>query len=356
MKFNHSRYTRLCISGKHYSRPGLLELCEQKRDTTGLPEWETAFYRFIREWLNDKKHLMVKTSGSTGKPRNTKVSKSAMLRSAFNTLGFFGLTPGQSALLCLSCNFIAGKMMVVRALAGGLNLVPVPVTGTPLSNIEKRIDFAAMTPLQMSNELNASPRRTRYLKTVILGGSPTGKELNQKLQNEPFQAWETYGMTETLSHIAVRPINGPGTNAFFTPLENVTLDTSNRGCLIIDAVGITNGPLETNDLVEFNERQEFRVKGRIDNIINTGGVKVSPEEIEARISDLIHQPFFISSLPHPLLGRELVLVVEQKPDNETTLLENIKMKLPSYHAPREIIIKNPFPRTETGKIKRNADL
>jgi O-succinylbenzoic acid--CoA ligase len=136
----------------------------------------------------------------------------------------------------------------------------------------------------------------------------------------------------------------------------VTLDISNRGCLVINAAGITNGPLETNDLVEFNERKEFRIKGRIDKIINTGGIKVSPEDIETRISGLIHQPFFISSRPHPSLDRELVLVVEQQPDNATNLLENIKKKLPPHHAPKTIIIKNPIPRTETGKIKRNAEL
>lgn len=356
MNFNHFHYNELTISGITYNRPGLLALCEQKRDTPDVPEWETAFYEFIHEWLNDNEHLVVKTSGSTGKPARVKVSKSAMLWSAFNTIDFFGLTAGQTALLCLSCNFIAGKMMVVRALAGRLNLVPVPVSGTPLRKLARTVDFAAMTPLQMSNELNASPRRTHYLKTVILGGSTTSNELSQKLQYERFQAWETYGMTETLSHIAVRAINGIETNAFFRPMKNVTLDINNRGCLVINAAGITNGPLETNDLVEFNERKEFRIKGRIDNIINTGGIKVSPEDIETRISGLIHQPFFISSRPHPSLGRELVLVVEQQPDNATNLLENIKKKLPPHHAPKKIIVKNPIPRTETGKIKRNAEL
>jgi O-succinylbenzoic acid--CoA ligase len=180
-------------------------------------------------------------------------------------------------------------------------------------------------------------------------------------------------MTETLSHIALKPVNGnetsvdyPGrvspinrnklsdfNNNFFMPLKNVRVFTDERNCLVVDAVGITTQPVVTNDIAEINENGTFRIKGRIDNIINTGGIKVLPEEIEQRLAGLIPEPFYISSRPHPSLGNEVVLVVPRKPDNVEALLQHLKTILPPYQAPKDVVVKQPFRMTESGKIKRD---
>jgi O-succinylbenzoic acid--CoA ligase len=184
-------------------------------------------------------------------------------------------------------------------------------------------------------------------------------------------------MTETLSHIALKPVNGNEKspdyspinrgrlsdiknklytnekNSFFTPLKNVHVFTDDRNCLVVDAAGITNQPVVTNDIAEIKENGTFRIKGRIDNIINTGGIKVSPEEIEQRLSGLIPEPFYISSRPHPSLGNEIVLVVPRKPDNIDALLQHLKTILPPYQAPKVVVVKQPFRMTESGKIKRD---
>jgi O-succinylbenzoic acid--CoA ligase len=352
MQYNPSKYNTLTITNTTYGQKALKQLCNEKLSLPETEEWERTLYQFILEWLDAKPFVYVKTSGSTGKPKIIEVSKSAMLRSAFNTIDFFKLTAGQSALLCLSCHYIAGKMMVVRAFAGQLNLVPVPVSGHPLAHLSGEVDFAALTPLQMSNELDAHPDKTALLKTIILGGSATGEELSEKLQNLTSEVWETYGMTETLSHIALRAVNGKRKEAHFTPLKNVLLSIDPRGCLIINAQGITDSPVTTNDLAGIRSDGKFRIRGRYDNVINTGGIKVSPEEIESNIAAILNQPFFVSSVPHAKLGQQLVLVVEKHPEDAAKLLEMIKEALPRYHAPKKIIVMNPLPRTDNGKIKR----
>jgi O-succinylbenzoic acid--CoA ligase len=355
MHIDYKNHTTLTISGIPYTGSELLHLCRQKLQESNQGNWEPAFYGFISEWINNNPFVTVKTSGSTGKPKTIQVAKSAMLQSAFNTLEFFSLKPGMSALLCLSCEYIAGKMMVVRALAGNLNLIPVPVTGKPLSLVQEKVDFAALTPLQMSNEPGQHPSKVHLLRTVILGGSSVGEELTKQLQNHPFEAWETYGMTETLSHIALRRINGPNKQQYFTPLPHISVSQDKRGCLTVHAPEITEQEVVTNDIAEVLSNGKFRIKGRIDNIINSGGIKISPEEIENQISDIVQQPFYVSSLPHPQLGNELVLVVEKQPENEGQLLEEIKKAVPPYHAPRKILVRNPLPRTDNGKIKRRLN-
>ncbi|MGM0377019.1 MAG: AMP-binding protein, partial [Bacteroidota bacterium] len=323
---------------------------ERVKNNPEAPQWEKDLFRFIEEWLEPSEYIRIPTSGSTGTPKMMRVSKRAMLRSAFNTIAFFKLHPGHSALLCLSCKFIAGKMMVVRALAGGLHLITAPVSGHPLQNSGKPVDFAAMTPLQMSNELQQP--NNFFPSIVILGGSPVSRQLSKDLQDCPSRIWETYGMTETLSHVALRPVNGPDASGFFQPLKEVRLSLDERHCLVIEAEGITTRPVVTNDMAELHENGRFRIKGRIDNIINTGGIKVVPEEIEKTIAPYMPAPFFVSSVSHPVLGQELVIITEKEIPEEEKFLEKLKKILPSYHAPRRILVKTPLPRTETGKIIR----
>lgn len=351
MKLNHQQYNSLTISGVSYDASELGDLCKEKLHSKTLEHWEIAFYQFIEDWLDESPYIVVKTSGSTGSPKQMKAIKLAMLQSALNTIDFFDLKPGDKALLCLPCDFIAGKMMVVRALAGQLNLIPVPVTSCPLSTLDTKTDFAALTPQQMTNELNRTPGHLDLLETVILGGSPVSDALKSKLNPCSFNAWETYGMTETLSHIALKPLNGPKAEEFFTPLKNVRVWRDKRNCLMASVPYISPDAIATNDLVEINKNGKFKITGRYDNIINTGGIKVSPEEVESRIAHLIDQPFYISSVPHAALGQELVLIMPQAPENKDVLLKKLKSVLPPYHAPRKIIEKK-LTLTETGKIKR----
>ncbi|MFW5753922.1 MAG: long-chain fatty acid--CoA ligase, partial [Marinilabiliaceae bacterium] len=278
--------------------------------------------------------------------------KKAMLRSAFNTNDFFNLGPGHTALLCLSCKYIAGKMMVVRALAGGLHLVTVPVSGRPLQELGRPVGFAAMTPHQMSNE-QQHPNNF-FPDTIILGGSPVGRQLSKGLKNCPSRIWETYGMTETLSHVALRPVNGPEASEFFQPMKGVRVSLDDRRCLVIEAEGITDRPVVTNDVAELQKDGTLRILGRIDNIINTGGIKVVPEEIEKTIATYMPAPFFISSVPHTVLGQEIVIISEKEVPEKEELLEKLKKILPPYHAPKQIIVKTPLPRTETGKLIRRS--
>jgi O-succinylbenzoic acid--CoA ligase len=309
------KFQQLTLNGSTYSGPELKTLSTNKLTQKELKSWERSLFHFLEEWLNDEDFVEINTSGSTGTPKTIRANKGAMLTSAFNTLGFFELKPGQSALLCLSCDYIAGKMMVVRALAGGLNLITVPVSGHPLETLKEPIDFAAMTPFQMSNELAKSAPGQQWLRKVILGGAPAGRDLIQKIQNEEFMVWETYGMTETLSHIALKRLNGPDASSWFTPLKNVALTTDDRGCLIVEAPGITACPLTTNDLIDLDANGRFRVKGRIDNIINTGGIKVSPEEVEEQIAHLMPGPYAVVAAHHETLGQQLVLITEQPLEN-----------------------------------------
>jgi O-succinylbenzoic acid--CoA ligase len=355
MDNSYQQYTSLTLLGKKYNKAELLKLCETKLQSNETPAWENFLYAFLLEWLNDSPFVKVKTSGSTGTPKTLQVRKSAMLQSAFNTLDFFDLKENKTALLCLPCEFIAGKMMMVRALAGKMDLIPVPVTGTPLDPLKHPVDFAALTPLQMSNQLEKNSDKTHLLKTVILGGSSVSEELTALLQDQPFEAWETYGMTETLSHVALRLLNGSGKDEFFTPLPGVRIETDQRECLVIDVAGITNGPMITNDIVNLNNDGKFKISGRMDNIINSGGIKISPEKIESLISGIISTPFFIGALPHPQLGQQPVLVMENPPEDENELLNHIKKMVPQFHAPKKIIIRNPLPRTENGKIKRTLN-
>ncbi|WP_444822291.1 AMP-binding protein [Thermophagus sp. OGC60D27] len=349
---NFRKFRQLTLNGQTYEAEQLMLLCREKLIDSHIEHWERAMYQFIIEWLNDQDSVIVQTSGSTGTPKQMRVKKNAMLQSAFNTIEFFGLHNGMSALLCLPAEFIAGKMMIVRAFAGRLNLLPIPVCGKPLVHLTKSADFSAMTPMQMMNELSDDKSPLHLLKKVILGGSGVGQDLVRRLKHQPFRAWETYGMTETLSHIALKLLNGTVVEDFFTPLKNVAVSTDERNCLVVNVRGITRRPLVTNDLAEVRADGTFRIIGRIDNLINTGGIKVSPEEIEKRLSEIIDRPFYISSRPHPSLGQEIILVVEKKPDNIPDLLNRIKSVLPPYHAPRDIVAKGPFAMTGSGKIRR----
>jgi O-succinylbenzoic acid--CoA ligase len=342
---DYRQYRTITINGKQYSDETIDQVPEFDKDSLRV---------FLQEWMSDHPEIKVQTSGSTGPPKSIHVAKNAMLASAYRTLRFFGLKPGMTALLCLPTSFIAAKMMVVRALLGQLNLITSPPSAHPLKGLSTDIDLAAFTPMQILNELNKAGHHLLHLKNVLIGGGKVDAQMDRMLQSQPFNAYETYGMTETLSHIALRRINGIGRQSAFVPLENVVIHSDHRGCLTLEATGITPGTIVTNDLTDIQSDGSFIIQGRADHIINSGGIKISPESIEDKIRHLITVPFVISAIEHDSLGQQLVLVTEGEPLQGNTLLNQIKHLLPKYQSPRHLYAMSHFPKTESGKTKRHA--
>lgn len=308
--------------------------------------------KFISEWLSPKNFIEVQTSGSTGKPKLIQLPKNRVINSAKATNAFFGLGKGTKALLCLSAAYIAGKMMLVRAMIGGWNLCTVNPGQNPLENLTAEFDFTAMVPYQVMHSL----KDLYKVKKIIIGGGVISPELERKLQSEPTIAYATYGMTETISHIAVRQVNGKEKSDFYTALPDVAFSQTPEGCLMISAPHITEDILETNDVVRLISSTEFEFLGRKDHVINSGGVKIFPEEIEKVIGWHIDKNFFIAAEKDAFLGEKVILVIEnENPLPEKTLSEAFESLKP-YLKPKEVYYLSNFSYTETGKIRRQETL
>lgn len=308
---------------------------------------------FLQAWASPQSHLQVATSGSTGTPKKIVVQKEAMVHSAQATGAYFGLQPGNTALLCLPCASIAGKMMLVRAMILGLHLDYVTPSSHPLQMLDQHYDFAAMVPLQLQNSL----AQLAQVKTLIVGGAPVSSSLQTELHRVPTRVFETYGMTETLTHIAVRPLAQKASGAFET-LPGVKVSVDDRGCLVIHAPYIVTDRIVTNDLVELLTDTQFRWLGRYDSVINSGGIKLIPEQIEAKLSSLIPFRFFVAGLPDTTLGQRLVLLVENTQVSPEQLLRDIKAlgTIHKYEVPKQIFCLSSFIETNTGKVHRPKTL
>ena len=304
----------------------------------------------MAEWHDESPYVRVKTSGSTGEPKPMLVEKRRMLNSARITCDFLGLHEGDTALLCMSLDYIAGKMMVVRALERGLRLINVEPSGHPLA-VTQSVDFAAMVPMQVYNSLRVPEERERLMqiKQLIIGGGAIDEALAAELKTFPNAVWSTYGMTETLSHIALRRLSGPDASDYYTPFPSVHLSLSDEGCLIIDAPEVCPDILVTNDIAELRPDGTFRILGRKDNVICSGGIKIQAEEVERQLRPYLQEPYMISKHPDEKFGEVVVLLTEGNPDDARAVCERI---LPKYHQPREYIHIDQIPLTETGKLKR----
>ena len=305
---------------------------------------------FLNEWHNDRPTVLVHTSGSTGKPKPLLVEKSRMEASARITCNFLGLQQGDTALLCMPLDYIAGKMMVVRALTCGLRLITVKPSGTPYW--DEPIDFAAMVPLQVWNLLHDAAGRQRLMQVrhLIIGGGAIDEQLQNALQDFPHAVWSTYGMTETLSHIALRRLNGSEASQWYTPFEGVRLSLTEDGCLVIDAPAVHDGPLVTNDIAQLRADGSFRIIGRKDNVICSGGIKIQMEEVEHLLRPHLSIPYMITRAKDERLGEMVVLLTEGgNPDEVKAVCERV---LPKYWQPRRVIIVDHLPMTETGKPAR----
>jgi O-succinylbenzoic acid--CoA ligase len=308
-------------------------------------EWSKSILKFISEFLDAHKEVSVKTSGSTGTPKWMKISKSKMQASAQMTGAFLDLQPANTALLCLSADYIAGKMMIARALTLGLHLT----CAEPKSEIElnQRFDFCAMIPMQAMANMGS----LHLIKNLIIGGGAIPNNgLKQLLELNHSGIYQTFGMTETLSHVALKKLNE---SSYLAP-PGVTFSISERGTLEITASKLIDEKLITNDLIILESESSFKWLGRADNIINSGGVKLIPEKIEAILSSHIQNPFFVAGVPDEKLGEKLILV-EESSKPTVLVFDNIN-GLNSFEKPKQIYVLKEYARTETNKIQRTKTL
>ena len=324
---------------------------------------------FFSEWNNDSDRVLVHTSGSTGKPKPMMVEKKRMLNSARITCDFLGLKPGDSALLCMSLDYIAGKMVVVRSIERHLHLISVSPSGHPLKDIDLKdvngeITFAAMVPMQVYNTLQVPEERERltHIRHLIIGGGAIDASLEKELQALPgnIAIWSTYGMTETLSHIALRRINGAEASEWYQPFDSVKISQTEEGCLVIDAPLVCAETLVTNDIVEIEsyiynkvEKTRFRIKGRKDNVICSGGIKIQIEEVEEFLKPHLEKPFMLAKKKDEKFGEIAVLLSEDKGIKKVEATIRRLLSDHKYWIPREFRYVEHLPLTETGKPKRS---
>lgn len=349
-------------------KTSIVEFIEDSHNNSELKD-------FLKAWYSPKNYIEVKTSGSTGKPKNIRLEKEFVAASAQRTIQFFQLKKGDRVLHCLPEKYIAGKLMIIRSLIGELDLhIVEPETNFSFLQTEK-FKFAAMVPAQVSKIIRSEPSPGAWFKNLeqlLIGGSEIPFELEKQLKNVSTSCYSSYAMTETATHIALRKINRPNASEFYHCLEDIHVQLSEEGCLQIFMHGLKEHPLQTNDLAELKDKKTFRILGRNDNVIISGGIKYSPEQIEKKLEPFIEIPFLISSLPHESLSEQIVLVLESLPltppkegsfslyyinnIEDSEIVNQLKsicnQHLEKYEQPRQILFVQHFPETENHKPDR----
>lgn len=314
--------------------------------------FEKALGDFLSDWLDSKDFIKTKSSGTTGKPKIIKISKQAMVNSAIATGNYFGLKPGSKALHCLPVQFIAGKMMLVRAIILGLQIDVIEPSLELQFSSKKHYDFCAMIPMQLQNNI----KKINNIKKLIVGGAPMSSLLLEQIQPLKTEVFATYGMTETITHIAVKKLNNHDNvktsavkKTYYSTLPNIYISQDDRECLVIDAPNLSKEKIITNDVVNIHSETEFEWLGRLDNVVNSGGIKFFPEVIEDKIKSKISKRFFIASEKDELLGERLILVLESDTNNlPTSVFDN----LDAYEKPKKVYIVSKFEETTSGKVQR----
>ncbi|WP_433625218.1 AMP-binding protein [Chryseobacterium cucumeris] len=314
-------------------------------------EFEKKVKIFLEEWFSEKTGVNVQTSGSTGVPKIFEIEKKKMVNSAVMTCNFLGLKEGDTALVCLPVEYISGKMMVVRSIERKLKLIITNPSLDPVENLEEEIDFCAMTPLQVENSLE----KLHLIKNLIIGGAAVSESLKSKILQMKLspsnRIFETYGMSETLSHIGLKQLM-PEQEDYFTVFENVSISLDERGCLKIFAPNINAEELQTNDLVNIKNEKQFKFLGRIDNVINSGGAKIFPEALEALVKKELPNEAIFVGLPDESLGQKLILIIEGDESDEVKRKVSEVPFEKNFHRPKDIIFIREIPRTPNGKVNR----
>ncbi len=343
-----------------------LNLADVKRASlpSTLNRHEVHAIQFCKDWLSGKEIFEFHTSGSTGTPKKLTFQRAQLVASAKLTEAALGLRQGYTALVCLDTTLIAGAMMLVRCLVTGMNIIIKSPAANPLESTVDHIDFAAFVPLQVNTMLAHDPSCLKVIDTIIIGGAPISHELKLQLQSLPTAVYSTYGMTETITHIALQKISGNPLQDFFECLDGIAISTDSRGCLVIQAAHFGPSPIMTNDLVTLLDQKRFRWVGRLDRVINSGGVKVSPEKVEDAIEVVLHKihpaiRFFVAGMPDGKLGQQVVVVLEA---SEMSTAEQDKIKkllasrLDKYEIPRAFLFISHFKETASQKIDRIGTL
>tara|TARA_R110002049_G_scaffold82223_11_gene209330 strand:+ start:4213 stop:5280 length:1068 start_codon:yes stop_codon:yes gene_type:complete len=322
-----------------------------------IKSFSTEIYQFLEEWFSENEFVVVQTSGSTGKPKLIQLQKEQMLNSAFATRDFFNLNENTTALLCLPVAYIAGKMMLVRAITLGWSLDVILSNSNPLKGVSKVYDFSAMVPLQVESSIY----NLNKIKKLIVGGGVVSNKLQKSLESLSTEVYATYGMTETITHIAVKKLNKltleNKNKEFYKILPNTTIYIDERNCLVIKNSKVSNKIIFTNDVVRLVSNTQFEWLGRFDNVINSGGIKLHPEKIEEKLSKIIEERFFVTGIPDEKLGEKLVLIIESSVCL-TLLKDKIKELdiLSKFEIPKDIYFVDNFIETETKKIQRKKTM
>ncbi|NQY30311.1 MAG: AMP-binding protein [Flavobacteriaceae bacterium] len=315
--------------------------------------------QFLKDWVNSEAYIKVNTSGSTGLPKEIQLNKKHMCNSALATGEYFSCKENTKALLCLSANYIAGKMMLVRAMVLGWDIHLVSPTANPLKNLTTSYDFCAMVPMQVEESLVDLHK----VKKLIIGGAPISSILNKELQIVTTNCYATYGMTETITHIAVKKLNNfsgvisnESEKSHYHILPNVSISQDNRDCLVINAPKVSDETIVTNDIVKLTPNSSFEWLGRYDNVINSGGVKLFPEQIEEKLSHIIKKRFFVIGVPDDKLGEKLILIIESYVRLSLSKSDYKKCMLTKYEIPKQVFELPKFIETASGKIQRKQTL
>lgn len=319
-------------------------------------------FKLIQQWMDGVPQFTFQTSGSTGTPKQLTFERDQLETSARISERALRLKSGYTSLVCLDVDFVAGAMMVVRSLVTGMNIIVRPVSSNPLHGLEERIDFAAFVPLQVSTLIAEAPDALDEIKTVIIGGAKLSDNTTRALQERSSAFFATYGMTETLTHVALQKLNDPGKQNAFHLLPEFSAACDDRGCLVVEASHLGANPVVTNDIVELLSETTFRVVGRVDEVINSGGIKVHPHKVEGIATVILNAiapetRFIVGAIPDERLGERVVLILEGSPrtdEDELKILSTLALRLSAYETPKEIRYVQRFRQTATQKIDRRA--
>ncbi len=359
------------LAGKTYQLSTLRQLsaADQLAHYARLPAYAQEALQFCHQWVQGTEHFVQHTSGSTGKPKPIRIGREQMQASARMTINALGLKAGEQALVCLSANYIAGKMMLVRAMEVGMHVVIVPPSSQPLRDITTSVDFMAVVPLQLKTILDTGQEKQTHqlnkMRAIIVGGGTVSHELEKSIREKlKCPVYSTYGMTETVSHIALRRLNAAESTDLYQTLPEVEIKTDHRSCLMIRGAVTNQQWLTTNDVVEIHDRSHFRWLGRADHVINSGGIKIQTEALEVKLEKGIKllgkdRQYFVTGLPDEKLGESVTLVVEGSEPSASVLqllkqwlAENINV----YEQPKQFLFISEFRLTSTGKIMRRESL
>ncbi|MCO5281843.1 MAG: AMP-binding protein [Chitinophagales bacterium] len=352
------------ISFSSLTASEIREAANQKLALNNLSDWERDIWTFTEAFLNKKNNTFsVLTSGSTGKPKLIKLSRKQLEVSAAATINFFNLQKRNSTLLAIPASKIGGKMMIVRSALAQLNLSCVPLSANPFNGIKlnEKFDFAPLTPMQLFNGMSdvSTSKKVENLNTILLGGGEVSNLLFCKVQLLKASVFHSYGMTETASHIALRRLNGKNAQPYFETLSNISIALDERNCLQIEAPQFSKEVIATNDIVKILSPNQFEWIGRFDNTINSGGVKIQSEAVEAKLFNFLKFRFFIAGIKDEALGEKVIIAAERSPMNKSELSKFkalLEQKLSKYEYPKQVVFIHKFRETDTGKVQRSESL